>query len=322
LPAERELSAGDSLFDPIFTTDELRRATSDGAWMAAMLDFESALALAQADAGLVPASAAQAIVSACTDASFDIGEIGREARSAGNPAAPLVRALVDAAGTAGAGYVHFGATSQDVLDTAAMLVSKRATAIVLGELDRATDACALLVERHGSTVLTARTLLQPAVPTTFGLKAAGWLDGLLDAGEGLREVRESALAVQLGGAGGTLASLGDKGIEVTRLLAHRLGLAEPRLAWHTGRVRIARLASSLAIAAGVAAKIALDVTLLMQAEVAEASEHAGGGSSTLPHKSNPVACASVSGAARRAGALAGLLLQGLAQEHERATGAW
>ena len=314
-----------ALFASISTTAELRAATSDEAWVAAVLDFESALALAGADAGVVPAEHARAIADACARAVLDPAEVARGARLAGTPVPPILRALGDAAGDAAARYVHLGATSQDALDTAAMLVSRRALVLVLAHLDRACDACAALVSAHGDTLMTARTLLQPALPTTFALKAAGWLDALLDARGELARVRDERLAVQLGGAAGTLASLGPAGPEVTSHLARRLDLREPRLPWHTARARVAGLAAALAIASGVAAKIALDVTLLMQAEVAEAFEPAlegRGGSSTLPHKRNPVGGAAVAAANRRAGALAGLLVGNLAHEHERSVGAW
>lgn len=315
------------MFDPIFTTDELIAATSDAAWLDAMLAFESALALSEAEVGIIPERAGLAIARTCATVSLDLDldQLGREAREVGNPAAPLVRALVEAVGPDAGRYVHFGATSQDALDTAAMLVTKRAGALVRAALDRACDACAALIATHSETLLGARTLLQPAVPTTFAAKAAGWLDGLLDATDDLERVLSRRLAVELGGAGGTLASLGAHGPSVTRRLADLLGLAEPRLPWHTARVRIAQIAAALGIVAGVAGKISLDITLLMQPEVGEASEPSGGrrgSSSTLPHKVNPVGGASVAAAARRAGALAGLLLQGLPQEHERAVGAW
>ncbi len=314
----------DDLFEPIFTTDGLCAATSDDAWLGAMLEFESELAAMQADLGLAPRAAADAIARATAVVRRDAGALGRRARLTGTPVAALVADLEQAAGTEAAGWVHFGATSQDVIATAAMLVARRASALVLDELDRAADACARCARAHRDTLMVGRTLLQPALPITFGLKAAGWLDELLAARASLGRLRETRLALQLGGAAGTLASLGHLGPAVSARLAARLGLAEPLLPWHTSRSRIAELASALGLTAGVADRIGLDVALLMQGEVAEAFEPAtfGGGSSTMPHKRNPVGAVSVNAAARRAIGLVGVLFQAMHQEHERAAGAW
>lgn len=319
------------LFSSISTTRALLEATGDAAWVAALLEFEEALALAERDAGVLPPEHADAVVAACRSLPVDPSLLARGARSSGTPVAPLVELLSDAAGDRSSGYVHFGATSQDALDTAAMLVAKRSCTLVLRDLDEACHACARLVSAHGATTMVARTLLQPAVPTTFSLKAACWLDSLLDARSLLAHVRDERLAVQLGGAAGTLASLGDAGPAVLAGLARRLGLREPRLAWHASRARIAELASALAVCSGAVAKIALDVVLLQQAEVRELSEGAGssdrpggaeGWSSTLPSKQNPVASVAVLASSRRAAALAGSLVGGLAHEHERAAGSW
>jgi len=313
------------MFEAIVTTRALSDATSDSAWVDAVLEFEAALALAQADAGVIPRDAAREIAEACRRVTLDPTEIATGARLAGNPVVPIVRALEDEVRGCAQGYVHFGATSQDALDTAEMLVARAAIGVVLADLDRACGASAALVQANGETVMVARTLLQPALPTTFALKAAMWLDALLDARSELTRLRDERLAVQLGGAAGTLASLGADGPAVVSLLAARLGLREPRLPWHASRSRVAQLAAALAVASGVAAKIALDVTLLMQSEVAEAFEPAlegRGASSTLPGKRNPVGGAAVAAANRRAGALAAVLLQALAHEHERSVGAW
>jgi 3-carboxy-cis,cis-muconate cycloisomerase len=305
-------------FDAIFVPDALLEAVSERAWLQAMLAFERALAASEAKAGVIPADAAKAIAAACDVDRIDWADLVPGARSAGNPAEPLVRALRALVGGEAASYVHWGATSQDAVDTAAMLVARDARDLVLAELGGATAACAGLAREHRSTPTAGRTLLQQAVPTTFGAKAAGWLVSLVEAGRGLRRVE---LAVQLGGAAGTLAALGDKGLDVLRLLAGELGLAGPAVPWHTNRVHVAELGGALAVAAGAAGKIGLDVALLAQTEIAEV--RAGdGGSSTMPHKRNPVGSAIALACARRATASASVLTSALVQEHERALGAW
>jgi 3-carboxy-cis,cis-muconate cycloisomerase len=310
-------------FDGIFVPRDLREAVSDRAWLEGMLEAERALARAEARAGIVPEAAAAAIAAACQAHSFDPERLAEAGRATGNPAEPLVRALREAVGGEAAGLVHRGATSQDIVDTAAMLVARRALALVLDRLDAVAARCSRLAEAHRSTPMAARTLLQQAVPTTFGLKAAGWLVAVLDARRRLAALRDGGLAAQLGGAAGTLAALGDAGPEVARLYAAELDLPEPELPWHTNRVRVAELGAALAVAAGVLAKIGLDVALLEQTEVGEVSEPAGaGGSSTMPHKRNPVGSAIAGACARRVQAAAGLLTAGIVQEHERAVGAW
>ncbi|MDA8292268.1 MAG: adenylosuccinate lyase family protein [Actinomycetota bacterium] len=314
-----------ALFGSISTTRELREATCDAAWIRALLEFESALALSERDAGVVPDDHARRIAETCARTVIDPAALASAARASGTPVAPVVGALSQAVGAEASGWVHFGATSQDALDTAAMLVTRRCLSIVLRDLAGACRACAEHVSAHGGTIMTARTLLQPALPTTFALKAAGWLDGLLDSRSALARVRDERLAVQLGGAAGTLAALGPSGPEVVAGVARRLGLREPRMPWHASRARIAEVASALAIASGTASKIALDVVLLAQSEVGEVAEQprdGAGTSSTLPHKRNPAGAVAVGAASRRAAALAGQLLGGLAHEHERAAGAW
>lgn len=310
----------ESLFAPLFVPDELRVALSATAWLQAMLDAERALALAEADAQVIPAEAAEAIAVCCDASRFDADAIAAESRGIGAPAEPLVRALRAAAGDA-ADYVHYGATSQDIVDTAAMLVAARALGRILEDVAAVAHACARLAEEHRSTPIAGRTLLQHAVPTTFGLKAAGWLVGVLDARRQLVRVRDERLAVQLGGAAGTLAPLGKAGPEVVRLFAARLGLSEPVLPWHTLRGRIAELAFALDETSGALAKIGRDLALLAQTEVGEV-EAGAGGSSTMPHKRNPVEATLVAACATQVHALAWTLAGGLAQEHERAIGAW
>jgi 3-carboxy-cis,cis-muconate cycloisomerase len=309
-------------FELLFAPATVRDATGERAWLQAMLDFEAALAAAQARAGLMPEEAARAIAAACEAERFDAAAIGRAGHATSNPASALVDALTDAVGGEAAGHVHRGATSQDMMDTAAVLVARGARAAISAELDAVAVRCAALAEEHRDTPVAGRTLLQQALPTTFGLKAAGWLMAVDEARSSLAAVR---LEVELGGAAGTLASLGDDGLRVLELLAEELDLAEPVLPWHTRRGRIGELGAALALCAGALEKIALDVKLMAQTEVGEVVESAAdgrGGSSTLPHKRNPVGSALAIACAHGVRGAAGVLLATQAQEHERAAGAW
>jgi 3-carboxy-cis,cis-muconate cycloisomerase len=310
------------MFDRIFVPARLRDALSDEAWLQALLDVERALATAEARAGVIPDDAARAIGGACSADRFDAAALADEGRSPGNPVEPLVRALREAVGGDAAGYVHRGATSQDVLDTAAMLVSRGALGVIVESLEAVAAEAARFAEAHRSTPMIGRTLLQQALPTTFGLKAAGWLIALIEARRALLWVREERLAVQFGGAAGTLAGLGEAGPQVASSLAAELLLQEPPAPWHTNRLRIGELGSALALAAGAAAKIGLDVGLLSQNEVGEVSEATPGASSAMPHKRNAVGSLLAVACARQARAQAGVLLESLVQEHERAFGAW
>jgi 3-carboxy-cis,cis-muconate cycloisomerase len=310
-------------FDALFVPAELREAVSGRSWLQATLDVERALAAAGASVGPVPAASAEAIAAVCADAdAFGWEELLDQGRAVGNPVEPLVRALRARVGDEHERYVHLGATSQDVLDTAAMLVTREGSAHVLGYVDTAAEACATLARDHRSTPMAARTLLQQAVPTTFGLVAAGWLVALLDARERLAEVAASGLAVQLGGAAGTLSALGDNGLAAVEAFGHELELAVPTLPWHTNRVRIADVGAALATVAGVCGKIGLDVVLLAQTEVGEVRESAGGGSSAMPQKRNPVRATVARSCATLAAAHASVLQASLVQEHQRAAGAW
>lgn len=309
-------------FAEIFVPQELREAVSDRAWLQGMLDAEHALAKAGAAVGLVPEAAARQIGEACKADLYNPQRLAEEGRAVGNPAEPLVRALRDAVGLQTGDYVHLGATSQDIIDTAAMLVSRRAVELILAEVDRLADGCAELARAHRSTPMAARTLLQQAVPTTFGLKAAGWLMSVLEARAGLERVRSERLAAQLGSAAGTLAALGEHAFEIVRLYASELGLAEPRLPWHASRQRIAELGAALDGIARAAAKVGRDLVLLAQTEVGEVAEAAGGGSSTMPQKRNPIRSTLAVACARLAHAHAEALLGGLDDEHERAVGGW
>jgi len=310
------------VFDAIAARGGAAAAVSDEAWLQAMLDAEAALARALAAAGLIEEAAAEAIAAACRADRFDAAAIAQGAAGSGNPVVPLKAALTEAVEGPAAGHVHRGATSQDILDTAAMLVTARALEPLLEDLRAAAHAAAELARAHRDTPMAGRTLLQQAVPVTFGLKAAGWLAGLDEARRWLVEIRLERLAAQLGGAAGTLASLDDAGPQVLSGYAEALGLAEPAAPWHTQRGRIGELASALAVTAGAVAKAARDIVLLSQTEVAEVREARGGGSSTMPHKHNPVAAICALGCAQQAPGLAAILLGAMAHEHERAAGSW
>jgi 3-carboxy-cis,cis-muconate cycloisomerase len=314
---------GMSAFDGLFVPAELRAAVSPRAWLEAMLDAERALTDAGAAAGTVPQHVATEIAEACDPDRFDFEQLVDEGRAVGNLAEPLVRALAGSVAAEAAPYVHRGATSQDIVDTAAMLVSRRALALVLAEADDVAAATATLAQDHRDTLMVARTVLQHAVPTTFGLKAAGWLTAIVEARVRLEQVSRERLAAQLGGAAGTLAGFGDHGIALLDLYAGKLDLQVPAVPWHTNRTRVAELGAALATTAGVASKIALDLVLLAQTEVAEVAEGRGTGrSSTMPQKRNPVGSTLARASARLAGAHATVLVGSLEQEHERAAGAW
>jgi 3-carboxy-cis,cis-muconate cycloisomerase len=313
----------DGLFDGVLARGEAAAAVGDRAWLQAMLDVEAGLARAEASAGLIAPEDAEAIARACVAEEFDAAALGAAAASSGNPVVPLARALSERVGGDAAGQVHRGATSQDVLDSAAMLVARRALAPLLADLWGAADAAARLAAEHRSTPMAGRTLLQQAVPVTFGLVAAGWLNGVGEAATRLEQVRAERLAVQLGGASGTLAALGDDGPAVLAALARELDLAEPVLPWHADRGRIAELAGALGGAAGAVAKAAGDVVLLAQTELGEVHEDGDrGGSSTMPHKRNAVAAISARACARQAPGLVATLLAAGEHELQRAAGAW
>ncbi|MEU8484054.1 3-carboxy-cis,cis-muconate cycloisomerase [Streptomyces sp. NPDC048641] len=301
-------------------------ATSDAAVLRGLLDAEVGLTRAQAALGLAPAAAADAVTRAAADAGrFDARDLALRARSGGNPVIPLVADLTAAVAGEHSAYVHRGATSQDILDTALMLVAARTLDGLLGDLARAESALGRLAAAHRDTVMPGRTLTQHAVPTTFGLKAAGWRSLVLDARDRLSTVRAS-LPVQLGGAAGTLAVFGVFGAtnagELTEAYAAELGLLAPALPWHTLRSPVADLAGALAFTAGALGKPAADVLTLSRTEIGELSEGSGGGSSAMPHKANPVRATLVAAAARRAPALAATLYASMAAEDERPAGAW
>jgi 3-carboxy-cis,cis-muconate cycloisomerase len=292
-----------------------------------MARFEAALASASAANGLFPASHAKAIREVCDSAAFDIPALANQARIAGALAIPFVRALTEkvaAVSPEAAHYVHFGATSQDVMDSAAALCMKVAAGRIGALVVELGDAAAGLAKRHAATVMVARTLLQPATPVPFGWKAAMWLAPLARSFPRFLGAAREACVLQLGGAAGTLSAFQEKGAVVATAMAAELGL-EPAVTWHSARDAFARLGSELAILAGLAAKTARDIALLAQPEVGEAAEPliAGrGGSSSMPHKRNPAGCLLALEAATRAPGLAATLLGQLAPEHERGLGQW
>ena len=317
-----------SLLAPMFSSGPMRAVCDDVAYLQAMLDFEAALARAEATIGVIPQSAAAPIGQACKAGAFDLAGLAEAATRSGNLAIPLVKALTTALAKAdpeAARFVHWGATSQDVIDTATMLVLRAAIDVLLADLDRAIKGFAGLARAHRDTAMVARTWLQHALPMPFGLKLAEYAAALGRSRRRLNRLRQEGLALQFGGAAGTLAALGDKGLAVGELLGRELALPMPDAPWHTHRDRIAEAASVLAILAGSCGKVARDVSLMMQTDVAEAFEPAGvgrGGSSTMPHKRNPVAAASALGAATMAPNLAATIFASQVQEHERSAGPW
>ncbi|HVC34613.1 MAG TPA: 3-carboxy-cis,cis-muconate cycloisomerase [Chloroflexota bacterium] len=309
----------------MYSTPRMSETFSREAHVREMLAFEAALARAEARAGIIPPAAAAAIAAACRADLFDVATLDREAAVAGTLAIPLVRRLTErVAGEAGQ-FVHWGATSQDAIDTALVLQLRGGLDLLTGGLLDVGSACASLAERYRRTPMAGRTLLQQALPITFGLKAARWLALATRQVRRLRELRGRVLVVQFGGAAGTLASLGQEGMRVTELLAGELGLAVPTLPWHAERDRIAEVATALGVVAGAMAKIASDVALLAQTEVGEVSPVAvtgKGGSSALPQKRNPVDATMALAAARLAIGVVPVVLGAMVQEHERAVGGW
>jgi 3-carboxy-cis,cis-muconate cycloisomerase len=316
------------ILDSLFGDPAVDAHLSDASRVAAMLRVEVALAKAQASLGVIPASAVSAIERGASIASFDLAALGDGAMLAGNLAIPLVQQLtqhVARIDADAARYVHWGATSQDIIDSGVSLQLKSAIAIVLASLARASDAAAALAELHVATVMPGRTWLQHATPITFGLKAAGWMSALDRVRAQLASALAGALVLQLGGASGTLAALGPSASAIASAMAKELGLAVPDLPWHAHRDRIATLACALGVATGTMGKIARDVSLLAQTEVAEAFEGAAdgrGGSSTMPQKRNPVSASVVLAASLRAPGLVATMLAALPQEHERGLGGW
>ncbi len=317
-----------SLHARLFGDPAVDAQLSDEARLQAMLDVEVALAEAESEVGLVPADALSAIRAAAKAALYDHTVLAEEASKAGNLAIPLVKLMtaeVAKHDKAAARFVHLGATSQDIIDTGLVLQLRHAVPLVVAQLDHAAAAAADLARRHAATPMAGRTWMQQAVPVTFGLKAAGWLDALRRVRARLDADLKAACVLQFGGASGTLASLGSDGLKVADALGARLGLTVPNLPWHAHRDRLAALAASLGIASGTIGKIARDLALMGQTEIGEAYEApaAGrGGSSTMPHKRNPISASVALAAAARTPGLVATFLGAMAQEHERGLGGW
>lgn len=316
------------LHAPLFASEAMRDIYSERAHLQCMLDFEAALAEAEAAVGVIPAAAVKPIVAACIASRFDRSALAKQGAAAGNLAIPLVKALTAAVGENdmhAAGFVHWGATSQDVIDTAAMLSLRAGIDVLLSDLDRAIIGFAALARKHRTTAVVARTWLQHALPMPLGLKFAEYAGALRRSRARLTVLRREALVLQFGGAAGTLAALGDKGQLVAERLAQELDLQLPDAPWHTHRDRITEIAAAVAILTGTCGKIARDVSLLMQTDTAEAFEPSApgrGGSSTMPHKRNPVASAAALAAATMAPNLLATLMAAQVQEHERSAGPW
>jgi 3-carboxy-cis,cis-muconate cycloisomerase len=313
------------LFDPIFGMSAVAAALDDRAWVAALCETETALARACARAGIVELADALEVGAECERlAAGEVGDLGRLSVAGGNPVIPLVAALRERvrerAGDSAAAAVHRGATSQDIMDTALMLLTQRALGILLTDLGACADAAAGHAREHRQLLMAGRTLSQQALPTTFGAVAAVWGAGLDHNVATLTRLR-AELPVQLGGAAGTLSVLHPHGFEVRAALADELGLADPHRVWHTDRTVITDLAGALGGTAATIAKVATDVVLLAQSELGELHEGAPGGSSAMAHKQNPIAAITARAAAAQAPGLVATLL-GAAPELQRGAGPW
>jgi 3-carboxy-cis,cis-muconate cycloisomerase len=317
-----------NLLDPLFRSQAVEKIFSNRATLQGMLDFEAALARAETRAGFIPASAAPAIEAKCRAELYDMTVLARAAAQAGNLAIPLVKqltVLVAQRDKDAARYVDWGATSQDAIDTGRVLQLRQALALISTELDLLAVVLGELVHKNRTTLVAARTWMQQALPTTFGLKVAGWLDAIDRHRARLSDTQERCLVLQFGGAVGTLAALGARGLEVAANLAKELQLPLPELPWHSHRDRMAEIATTLGLCMGTLGKIARDISLHAQTEVGEVFEPSAdgrGGSSTMPHKRNPVTCAVVLSAAARVPPLLNTMLAALVQEQERGLGGW
>ncbi len=316
------------LLDSLFRSAAVDAVFSDRATLQGMLDFEAALARAESRTGVMPAETAAAIAAQCKAELFDHAALAQGAARAGNLAIPLVKqltTLVAAKNKEAARFVHWGATSQDAVDTGRVLQLRKALELLEGDLNGLVESLATLAEQHRATLIAGRTWMQHALPTTLGVKIAAWLDAFVRHRQRLEETGNRCLVLQFGGAVGTLAALGSRGPEVAKALAAELKLGLPRLAWHSNRDRITEIGATLGMLAGTVGKIARDLALHMQTEVAEIlepAEEGRGGSSTMPHKRNPVSCAVMLGAALRVPALVAGLLASMMQEDERGLGGW
>ncbi|WP_434591496.1 3-carboxy-cis,cis-muconate cycloisomerase [Pseudomonas sp. R4-83] len=319
---------GNQLFDAYFTARDMREVFCDHGRVQAMLDFEAALARAEARVGLVPASAVAPIAAACDAALYDFAALGEAIATAGNSAIPLVKALgkqIAATDAEAERYVHLGATSQDVMDSGLVLQLRQALLLIEDELAQLADSLAVQAQRFATTPLAGRTWLQHATPVTLGMKIAGWLGAVTRSRQRLQELKPRLLVLQFGGASGTLAALGQHALPIAEALAEELQLRLPEQPWHTQRDRIVEFGAVLGLIAGSLGKFGRDISLLMQTEAAEVFEPAApgkGGSSTMPHKRNPVGAAVLIGAATRVPGLVSTLFSAMPQEHERSLGLW
>ena len=319
---------GDQLFDAYFTARDMREVFCDQGRVQAMLDVEAALARAEARVGLIPASAVAPIENACRADLYDFAALGEAIATAGNSAIPLVKALgkqIAATDTEAERYVHLGATSQDVMDTGLVLQLRQALDLIESDLAQLADSLAAQAQRHAATPMAGRTWLQHATPVTLGMKIAGWLGAVTRSRQRLRELKPRLLVLQFGGASGTLAALGEQALPIAQALAEELQLTLPEQPWHTQRDRVVEFGAVLGLIAGSLGKLGRDISLLMQTEAAEVFEPSApgkGGSSTMPHKRNPVGAAVLIGAATRVPGLVSTLFSAMPQEHERSLGLW
>ena len=317
--------ADSPIFGTLYGTDPMRAVWDERAFLQHMLDVEAALARVQARLGIIPEAAAAAITAAASVEHLRTDELAASVRNVGYPVVGVVRGLSRAAGEEPGRWTHWGATTQDIMDTALVLQIRQGLALVHADLSATAHALATQADRHRHTVMAGRTHLQHALPTTFGLKCAIWLMPLLDHLERLDQLRPRVLRVQFGGAAGTLASLGNQGLATMQALADELGLAAPLAPWHVARDGVAETVSLLGLICGSLAKLATDVILLAQTEVGEVAEPyvAGrGGSSTMPQKRNPIASEYILAAGRGVQALVPLMQNAMADDHERGTGPW
>ncbi|MCW1247694.1 3-carboxy-cis,cis-muconate cycloisomerase [Pseudomonas sp. SAICEU22] len=316
------------LFDAYFTARDMREIFCDAGRVQAMLDVEAALARAEARVGLIPHDAVAPIENACRAQLYDFSALSEAIASAGNSAIPLVKALSKRIATESAEaerYVHLGATSQDVMDSGLVLQLRQALGLIEDELAQLAATLARQAERYAATPLAGRTWLQHATPVTLGMKIAGWLGAITRSRQRLSELKPRLLVLQFGGASGTLAALGDQALPVAEALAAELRLTLPEQPWHTQRDRLVEFGAVLGLIAGSLGKLGRDISLLMQTEAGEAFEPSApgkGGSSTMPHKRNPVGAAVLIGAATRVPGLVSTLFSAMPQEHERSLGLW
>jgi len=319
---------GNQLFDAYFTARNMREVFCDQGRVQAMLDFEAALARAEARVGLIPSSAVAPIAAACNAGLYDFAALGEAIATAGNSAIPLVKALgkqIASTDAEAERYVHLGATSQDVMDTGLVLQLRQALELIESDLAQLADSLAVQAQRHAATPLAGRTWLQHATPVTLGMKIAGWLGAVTRSRQRLRELKPRLLVLQFGGASGTLAALGEQAMPIAQALAEELQLTLPEQPWHTQRDRVVEFGAVLGLIAGSLGKFGRDISLLMQTEAAEVFEPSApgkGGSSTMPHKRNPVGAAVLIGAATRVPGLVSTLFSAMPQEHERSLGLW